>query len=104
MAKSAGREAHRARDLTRDLHVGGRAEVDVEGDEEGTRADRGCARGWMDLRVTEVGLPRRVRGDLVTQALELAAADIGEVDAIGTGGGALVQVDRDPQLLRGPLA
>ena len=41
-------------------HVAGRAEVDVVGDKEGTRADRGCARGGMDAAAGRSRAARRV--------------------------------------------
>ena len=58
-----------------------------------------CTRGGP-----EVGRALRRRADLVANALELAAADVGEILAIGARGGALVEEDGDPELAPDALA
>ncbi len=59
--------------------------------------------GWT-FALAEVRFPGGVRADFVAQSLELAATHVGEVHAVGTRGGALVEVHRDPEFLRGAPA
>ena len=81
----------------------GRVEVDVVGDEEGARADDRGPRPRRRARRAEVGLPRGV-GELLRQALVLAAADVGEAPPLGPRGGRLVEVDGDVELAAHALA
>src|SRR5437763_1790442 len=85
-------------DVLRDLEVRRRAEVDVVGDEEGTRADRDCPSCWMDAIGSEVRHARRVLSDLCPEAFELPAANVGEVFTLGSRRRALVEKDGNLQL------
>ena len=99
VAQTAGRAAHGLRDVLGDGEVRRRAEVDVVRDEKRPRADRGGAGGRVNARRAEVGLSRRGAGvHLVANALELAAADVGEVLARGRGRRALVEEDGNLEL------
>jgi hypothetical protein len=104
VAQPAGGAADRLRDGFRDLDVRSRAEVDVVRDEKRPRADRDRAGGRVNARRTEVGHTVRVPADLLAEAFELAAPHVGEVLAIRSRRGALVEEDRDLQLAPDTLA
>ena len=55
----------------------------------------------MEFVRSEVGLPRRIRADLVAQPLEFATTYIGEILACGRRGRALVQEYGNSQFGRG---
>ena len=59
--------------------------------------------GWIRAG-PEVRAAVRVAGDLVLEALVLAAPDVGELDAVGPGGRLGVEVDRDAEPVRDPRA
>src|SRR5438477_3039909 len=96
--------ADRLRDVLCDLEVRRRAKIDVVGDEEGAGTDRNGARGRMHAGRSVVRLPRRVLLDLIAQSLELTTSDIGEVLALSACRGALIEIDRDPELAADPFA
>ena len=98
-AQAAGRKAHGLGDLLRNGDVG-RVEKDVVGDERLARAHHGRAGGGMDARLAEIGLARGVGGNFVANALELAAADVFKILALGRGGGGFVEIDRNLEALR----
>src|SRR5581483_3250947 len=79
-------------------------EVHVVGHEERSRANDRGAGGGMDRVGAEVGDAVGIRADLFAGPLELAAADVGEVDAVRTGCGLFVQEDRDAKLAANPRA
>ena len=91
-------------DVLRDLDIGRRPEVHVVGDEKGARSngDGTCRR--VNTAWAKVGDASRILADLLPQSLELAAAYVGEVLAIGTRRRALVQEDRNLQLPPDALA
>ena len=80
-----------------------RPEIHIPGDQHGPSAHDARARGRMQLRGPEVRPPVRIRFDGDLQSLEFPAAHIGEGPPIRPCGGGLVQVDRDPKLLRDSL-
>jgi hypothetical protein len=94
VAQAAGGEAHGLGDLFGDGHVGG-VQENVVGDQRLARADDGGSGGGMHARLAEVGLAGRVGGDLVADALELAAADVFQILPLGRGGGGFVEIDRN---------
>ena len=75
----------------------GRVEVDVVGDEERPRADDRRAGGGVERRGAEVRLPGRV-GELLCEALVLAAPDVREAAARRVRRGRLVEVHGDAEL------
>ena len=91
----------RAMRLASSTSVG--VEVDVVGDEERPRPDGDGAGRRMQPRRSEVGLAAAL-ADLAAQALVLPAADVGQLLALGPGRGARIQVDRDLEPGRDPLA
>ena len=80
-------------DALRQVDVLG-VEVDVVGDEERPGADRDRTGRRMESWGTEVGFAAALP-DLGTQALVLAAADIGKLFAFGSSGGAGIEIDRE---------
>jgi len=54
----------------------------------------------MNARLAEVGLADRVRRDFVANSLELAAANVLEILALGRNGGGFVEIDRNPEAAR----
>ena len=93
-AQAAGREAHRLGDLLGDADIGG-VQKDVIGDQRLARADDRRSRRRMHARLAEVRLALRLRGDLVADALELAAADIFQILPLRRRRGGLVKIDRN---------
>ncbi len=82
--EATGGATDRLRDRFGDREVLLAAEVDVEGHEEGARADHGGASGGMDRVGAEVGDAGGIGTDRGLGPLELPAPDVGEVRAIGT--------------------
>ncbi len=95
IAQTAGGSANGFGDALGHGQVLGGTEVDVVRHEEGPGADGGDAGGGVHAFGTEVGLARRDPADLVADSLELSAAHVGEVLALGARRGAFVQVDGD---------
>ena len=71
------------------------ADCVVEETPEEARADGRDAGRGVHGGLAEVGPARRVLGDAVADALELAAADLGEVRALGRRGGGAVEIGRN---------
>ncbi len=67
----------------------------VVGDQEAAGADGAGAGGGVKLGAADVGAAGGIAAGCVAEAFELAAADIFEEDAVGTGGGGSVEVDGD---------
>src|SRR5437763_4535330 len=76
--QSSTGKAHCFGDLLRDIYIGG-VQKDVVGDQEFARTDDRGACGGMHPRLAEVGLARRVGGDVRTDAFKLAAPDVLEI-------------------------
>jgi len=105
VAQAARRSTDGFGDRLRDAQVRRGSEVDVVCDEERARADRHRAGRWVNLVRAEIrSTIRRAGVHLVPNALELTAANIGQVLTIGTGRGALVQKDWNLELLAHALA
>ena len=101
VAQPAAGMAYRPGDGFGDLQIGG-AQVDVVGDEGPAGSDhRGP--GPAQAAGAEVRRPVGVRFDLGLEALVLATADVGQIAAVLTRGGLLVEVDGDAQLPTDPL-
>ena len=94
VAQPAGGEAHRLGNLLGDGHVG-RVQEDVVGHQRLARADHRGSGGWVHARLAEVGFAGGVGGDLVANALELAAANVFKILPFGRGGGGLVEINRN---------
>jgi hypothetical protein len=73
----------------------GLLEVDVVGDEEAAGTDGGGSGGDVELGAADVGAAGGVAEGGVAEALELAAANVFEEDAVGAGGSGSVEVDGD---------
>src|SRR5580700_2178558 len=104
--ESAARVADVAGDGAGDSHVGG-VEEEIEGDEEFARADGGGSGGGMQRGSADIGAAGRLAKHGVAEAFKLAAADLFQHGAIGTGGGGFVEIDGDlvaPPDLRAGLA
>jgi hypothetical protein len=71
----------------------GLLEVDVVSDEETAGSDGGGSGSFVELWAADVGATCGVAEGSVTEALELAAANIFEEDAVGAGSGCSVEVD-----------
>jgi hypothetical protein len=98
-AQAAARKTHGFGDFLGDLDVG-RIQEDVVGNEKLARAyDRGSGRG-MHARLAEIGLARGIGRYFGADAFELAAANILQVLAFGSGRGGFVKVDRDLETFR----
>src|SRR5439155_883014 len=87
--EAAGRLTDLFRDPLREPEIG-RSELDVEGDEEGTRADDDRAGRWMHAAWTEIRRVRRV--DERAQPLVLRLTDVGEPHALRAHRGLRVEV------------
>ena len=98
VAQAAAGATHRPGNLLGDRDVFRAAEVDVVGHEERARADDGGTGGGVDVVGAEVRNAIRVGADVGPGQLEFSAPHVGEVLAVGPGGGALVEEDRDAQL------
>src|SRR6266567_7468087 len=68
----ASREAHRLRNFLRNINVGG-VQENVVCDEELARAYNAGSGSGMELHLTKIRLARRVCGNLIANAFELAA-------------------------------
>ena len=97
--EAAGGPTHRLGDALGDGEVLLAAEVDVESDEEGARADHRGAGSRMDRVRAEVGDAVGIGADLLLRLLELAASDVGEIHAVGARGRAFVEEDGDAEFL-----
>jgi hypothetical protein len=75
------------------MSTSARVQKNVVGDEGLARAHDGCSGGGVKRRFAKVGQARGVGGDLVANALELAAANVFEVLPLGPRGGGFVEVD-----------
>src|SRR5439155_972737 len=104
VTQSAGRVPQRLGDVLRDLDIGRRTEVHVVRDEKGARSNGDGPSRRVNTAGAEVGDASRILADLLPQSLELAAAYVGEVLAIGTRRRALVQENRNLQLPPDALA
>ena len=104
VAQPAARAAHGLGHCLGHRHVLGAAEIDVVRDEEGAGADDGGASGGMHMIGAEVRHALGIGADLRLGQLKLAAADVGEVLAVGARGGALVQEDRNAEFIADALA
>ena len=76
---------------------------DVVGDEELAGTDGGRARLGVEPRGSAIGLPTRI-GEFLWQPLIFSLADGGQISPLGQGGGRLVEIDRNLQLLADPPA
>ena len=100
--RPAARLADAAGDPLGELDVLG-GEVDVVGDEERARADRDRAGRRVHPGRTEVRLAAALV-DLGLQPLVLAAPDVGELHPLGSRGRLRIEVDREVEAGRDPLA
>ena len=78
-------------------------QIHVQRHQRRPAADHGRSRRPHACR-TKIGEAVRVRADLSLQALVFPAADVGQVDPVGTRGRFLVEIDRDAQLIADALA
>jgi hypothetical protein len=70
-------------------------EVDVIGDEKAAGSDSASPGGVVKLGSADVGAAGGVAAGGVTEAFELAFADVLQLHAVGAGGGGSVEVDGD---------
>ncbi len=97
-AQAAAGKAHGFGDFLRDGDIG-RIQKDVVGNEKFARADYGRSGGGMDARLAEIGAARGVGGDFSADAFELAAANVLQILALGSGGGGFIQIDGNLETL-----